>query len=51
MNISIDYLRDEVRSGFYIPTAVKQAWSAQLMVLSEIDRICKKYHITKNISM
>lgn len=46
MNISIDYLRDEVRSGFYIPTAVKQAWAAQLMVLSEIDRICKKYDIT-----
>lgn len=46
MDIPIDYLRDEVRSGFYIPTAVKQAWSAQLMVLSEIDRICKKYDIT-----
>lgn len=46
MKITTDFLRDEVRSGFYIPTAIKQAWAAQLLVLSEIDRICQKYNIT-----
>ena len=46
MKDSIDFFRDEVRSGFFIPTVMKQAWSAQLLVLDEIDRICKKYGIT-----
>ena len=41
-----DYFRDEVRCGFYIPTAIKQAWAAEMDVLSEIDRICRKYGIT-----
>lgn len=41
----IDFFRDEVRCGFYIPTAVKQAWAAELAVLGEIDRICVKYGI------
>lgn len=43
---SVDFFRDEVRHGFYIPTAIKQAWAACLTVLSEIDRICEKYGIT-----
>ncbi|MCD7836714.1 MAG: LicD family protein [Lachnospiraceae bacterium] len=42
---SIEFFRDEVRSGFYVPTAIKQAWGAELTVLAEIDRICKKYGI------
>lgn len=46
MNIPTEFLRDEVRCGFYIPTAIKQAWAVQLQVLSEIDRICRKYNIT-----
>ena len=46
MGFSVDYYKDEVRNGFYIPTAIKQAWAANLCVLSEIDRICKKYGIT-----
>ena len=29
----------------YIPTAIKQAWSADLDVLAEIDRICEKHDI------
>ena len=45
MEFSIDFFRDEVRCGFYIPTAVKQAWAAELEVLSEINRICEKYGI------
>lgn len=46
MDLSADFYRDEVRYGFYVPTAIKQAWAAELMVLAEIDRICQKYHIT-----
>ncbi len=46
MKISDKFYEDEVREGFYVPAAVKQAWGATLMVLGEIDRICKKYNIT-----
>ncbi|MCR5557914.1 MAG: LicD family protein [Butyrivibrio sp.] len=46
MNHNIDFFRDEIRNGFYIPTAIKQSWAAELDVLAEIDRICKKYGIT-----
>lgn len=45
MDFAVDYFKDEVRNGFYIPTAIKQAWAANLSVISEIDRICKKYGI------
>lgn len=46
MEFNIDFFRDEVRNGFYIPTAIKQTWAAALEVLSEIDRICVKHNIT-----
>ena len=46
MNHSIDFFRDEVRNGFYIPTAIKQAWVCSLDVLAEIDRICTAHNIT-----
>ena len=46
MEFSVDFFRDEVRNGFYIPAAVKQAWAAELSVLSEVDRICEKHGIT-----
>ncbi len=39
------FLKDEVRYGFMVPTAIKQAWAGSLFVLSEIDRICRKYGI------
>ncbi len=42
----IDFFRDEVRNGFFIPTTIKQAWAAQLIVLDLIDRICTKHNIT-----
>lgn len=40
------FFRDEVRNGFFIPTAVKQAWAAQLQVLDVIETICRKHDIT-----
>ena len=45
MEFSMDFFKDEVRNGFYIPTAIKQGWAASLMVLDEIDRICVKHGI------
>ena len=45
MSIPDTFLLDEVRCGFMIPAAVKQAWAAELEVLMEIDRVCKKYNI------
>lgn len=45
MRHNIDFFRDEIRNGFYIPTQIKLAWASMLDVLSEIDRICQKYDI------
>ncbi len=45
MKHNIDFFRDEIRNGFYIPTIIKQSWACVLDVLSEIDRICKKHDI------
>lgn len=45
MEHSIAFFKDEVRNGFYIPTAIKQAWAAELDVLFEIDRICRDHGI------
>lgn len=45
MSIQDSFLLDEVRCGFMIPAAVKQAWAAELEVLMEIDRVCKKHNI------
>ena len=39
------FLLDEVRCGFMIPSAIKQAWAAELEVLKEIDRVCRKHNI------
>ena len=40
------FLQDEVRCGFLVPAAVKQAWAAELEVLAEIDRVCRLHGIT-----
>lgn len=45
MELSINYFKDEERYGFYVPTAIKQAWAAELSLLQEIDRVCNKYKI------
>ena len=45
MRIEESYFEPEVRDGFYVPSEVKQAWAAEMKVLEEIDRICKKYEI------
>lgn len=35
------FFEDEVREGFYIPSAIKQAWGAQIQVFNEIDNVCE----------
>ena len=50
MNLAADFFYDEVRDGFYIPGMMKRAWGAEYRVLTEIDRICKKYAIPYHIS-
>ncbi len=45
MHHGVDFFRDEIRNGFYIPTAVKQSWAAALDVLTVIDDICKRHEI------
>ena len=42
---SDDYFQDEVREGFFVEKKMKCAWAAQIEVLMEIDRICKKHGI------
>lgn len=39
------YFEDEVRDGFYVPSMIKRSWAVALDVLSEVDRICRKYDI------
>lgn len=40
-----NFLRDEVRNGFYIPASIKQCWAVELDILSAIDSLCQKYGI------
>lgn len=42
---SEDYFREEWREDFFIESKMKRAWAAEMEVLEEIDRICKKYKI------
>ena len=50
MELSREFFYDEVRDGFYIPAMMKRAWGAELGILSEIDKICKKHNIPYYIS-
>ena len=45
MRFEREFFYDEVRDGFYIPGIMKRLWAAELTILSEVDRICKKYDI------
>lgn len=45
MKVPEGFLEGEIRSSFYIEREMKKAWAAQLEVLHEVDRVCKKYNI------
>lgn len=40
-----EFFRGEFRCDFFVSTNMKHYWAAQLEVLAEIDRICRKYDI------
>ena len=46
MRIPDNFLEGEIRNSFYVESMMKKVWAAQLEVLHEIDRICKKHNIT-----
>ena len=41
----IEYLEAEEREGFFVSSMMKRYWAAQLKVLVEIDKVCKKHNI------
>lgn len=41
-----DYFEDEYRCDFLVNEKMKRVWAAELEVLSEIIRVCKKYDLT-----
>lgn len=45
MQFPDSFFEDEVRDGFYVPALMKRAWAAQLEVLEDVARVCKKHHI------
>ena len=45
MELARDFFYDEVQDGFYVPGIMKRAWGAQLKILEEVDRICRKHGI------
>ena len=46
MKFDNSYFDGETREDFYIRPMIKRAWAAQMEILEEIDRICKKHGIT-----
>lgn len=46
MKFDDSYFDGEIREDFNIRPMIKRAWAAQLEILEEIDRICKKHGIT-----
>ncbi len=42
IQIPEEFFQDEVREGFFVERKMKCAWAAQMEVLMEIDRICKR---------
>lgn len=40
-----EYFEDEVRDGFYVNGLMKKSWAAQIEVLMDIDKVCKRHNI------
>lgn len=45
LEFPLEFFCDEVREGFFVSGIMKRFWAAQLVVLGEIDRICKRHNI------
>ena len=39
------YFEDEVRDGFYVNGLMKKSWAAQIEVLMDIDKVCRRHNI------
>ena len=39
------YFEDEVREGFYVMGQMKRVWAAQIEVMHEVDKICRRHNI------
>lgn len=46
MEFDNSFFEDEIRCGFLVPTILKRGWAAGMVVLSDIDRICKENNIS-----
>lgn len=46
IEFSEKYFEGEERDGFFVEEMMKRAWAAQMKVLDEIGRVCKKYNLT-----
>jgi len=51
LTFSDEFFKDEEREGFFVPEMMKRFWAAQLVVLSEIARICKRHDIKWYVDM
>lgn len=45
MQFSEEFFKDEVREGYYVSGMMKRAWAAQLEVLEDVAKVCKKHNI------
>lgn len=45
MQFPYSFFEDEVKEGFYVPGMMKRAWAAQLEILEDISRVCKRHGI------
>ena len=45
LNFPPSYFEREEREGYIVEPMMKRCWAAQLEVLAEVDRVCKKHHI------
>lgn len=45
LNVPDEFYRAEVRCDYTVTTEMKQVWAVELDLLSELDRVCKKYDI------
>lgn len=39
------FLKEENRDGYIVSALMKKVWAVELDLLSELDRVCKKYNI------
>ena len=45
MEINSEYFYDEIKEGFYVSSIMKSVRAAQLEVLDQIDKICRRHGI------